>query len=174
MGRGARAVIAGLELSVMEIHIFSHDHAWKFARRAPKQYDVIIVSNRADDYPLDLHEVCNDVLKLTFHDVDHDESPYRMPQLEDVQRGLEWARGRSKIISACQAGISRSSALAFLCKLQECGDVQEAATVWRMGYHWPNKRIIELGAQLLQQPQALDVYARFTETANARLTQPRN
>lgn len=70
------------------------------------------------------------------------------PTLALVQNILDWANMEKPTAVACAAGISRSSAIAFLI---ECVSKtpEEAAKVWTLGKHHPNELILKYGVEIL-------------------------
>lgn len=70
------------------------------------------------------------------------------PTLLLVQSILTFAKDRKPTAVACAAGISRSSAAAFLI---ECltKTPEEAAKIWVLGKHHPNELILKYGVEIL-------------------------
>lgn len=111
------------------------------------------------------------VQPLYFHDVDdrhlanptHRGKPLVFPELVDVKTGLEWAKGKNPVLVHCAAGISRSSAFAYLIGCLS-GQPEEALNVLDARLHWPNKRIVRLGAEYMGKPEILTTYQKWRET----------
>lgn len=72
------------------------------------------------------------------------------PTKEAVEQMLTWARHRDSgnMIVSCAAGISRSSATAFLIECQ-AKSPEDAVNVWTLGKHQPNELILHYGVQIL-------------------------
>jgi predicted protein tyrosine phosphatase len=106
---------------------------------------------------------CKEILKLRFHDYDDRVSPLNcgpeisLPQKRDVQKVLEWANGKTEILVHCFAGISRSSAMAYLIACTRVSAL-EALGILDGKLHWPNKRIVRIGSEVLGRPEILREY----------------
>lgn len=84
------------------------------------------------------------------------------PTLLLVQSILDFAQANRPTVVACAAGISRSSAIAFLI---EClsKPPEEAAKVWTLGKHHPNELILKYGVDILGEhivPVIKDYFAK--------------
>jgi predicted protein tyrosine phosphatase len=114
-----------------------------------------------------IERVAADRLHLKFHDLDQPFRDARIPDRRDVERALEWSRGRRALIVSCTAGISRSPALAYVLRCAAMAPA-EAARALDERSHFPNPRIIELGAELLADPRILEVAEDWSRTRRAR------
>jgi predicted protein tyrosine phosphatase len=93
------------------------------------------------------------MIHLAVDDIDIEREGRRhiAPTLEHIEKALEWSKGRDKLISCCHAGVSRSSAMAYLLACRECGP-GTVLSVLRPHKHWPNRLIVHLGSQILNDP----------------------
>ncbi len=73
---------------------------------------------------------------------------------ELVNMILEWSRqtGRENLVCCCQAGISRSSAMACLIAYDRTKSVESAISFLYRKIHYPNRLLLRLGADILGCP----------------------
>lgn len=93
--------------------------------------------------------------RFEFHDISDPIPDHVPPEEEDIVRllsfGEAWAGG-SRTLIHCYAGISRSTAAAFIlmCQLNHGREVEAAKTLRRNGRHaWPNRRMVAFADVLL-------------------------
>lgn len=84
-------------------------------------------------------------------DVDGPTDSFIHPTPENIAKNLAFSRepGREKITCCCEAGISRSSAMAVLIAYDRTRDIEKSLSVLSRRLHYPNPSIIEIGEQLL-------------------------
>jgi predicted protein tyrosine phosphatase len=107
-------------------------------------------------------DLCQGMLPLIFDDVYHPEfhKGSHFPTMEDVKQALDWAKDKTSILVHCHAGISRSSAIAYLIACQRVGP-KEAIKLLNIHNHWPNILIVKFGAILLGDPEIDSVMATW-------------
>lgn len=99
-------------------------------------------------------------LHVEFNDINKIVEGYTAPSIEHISRILDFAKINEVGLVSCAAGISRSSAVAYLIKcLTE--EPRNAIMVLDKEYHQPNKRIIKIGAKLLNNPEVTKEYEYF-------------
>lgn len=135
----------------MEIQIKGHETIVGLLKEQYRQYDVVLYTN--SDYPVPrfIETHCKEMIHIPVDDVDFPRKSQVAPSLESVKKVLDWTAGRDKLISCCHAGVSRSSATAYLIAAREWGP-KVALSVLRPHKHWPNRLIVHLGSQLLNDP----------------------
>ncbi len=153
----------------MEIKISGHatGKLQAFLRDHSQQFDTVIFTNIETSFPEEVKDLVNDYIHAKFDDVTSSRGHYKVPEKHQIQEILDWACGRDKIVVACHAGISRSSAVAFLIAYQEYQDLDKAFAVLDMEKHWPNVLIMKLGAEIFGTPE---LYDRFIEWHNIKLS----
>ena len=108
--------------------------------------------------------VFSDIVKM------YDEYPELIvPSKEHIQDILNWTKDKTDqpISVHCHAGISRSSATAFLIGCQQCGDPQLAMkNILDKRFHSPNSKIIEHGAEILNMPEIIPLIFEFNKISN--------
>ena len=109
-------------------------------------------------------------IRLEFDDIEIDVNNIRgqsvvPPQQGDIQRLINSAPSLLAtpgiILCHCQAGISRSSAAAYILNAISKGQGHEKEALMELVENFqihPNKRMIELAAGILLNPQLLEVY----------------
>src|SRR5262245_11125807 len=132
----------------MNIEICSHATLQGLLATQPGGYDLLLVTNPGYDPPADALPLARRVLHLVFDDHHVPRPGRRLPAAEDVRRALEWSADSTDLVVSCNAGVSRSSALAYiiLCRQRP---PQEAIAALTPNWHRPNELIVRLGAQLL-------------------------
>lgn len=145
----------------MEIHIKGHDTIQGLLKEEYRKFDVVLYTN--SDYQtlpdrlrfIETH--CKELVHLPVDDVDFPRKTQVAPSLESVKKALDWSQGRDKLICCCHAGVSRSSATAYLIAAREWGP-KTALCVLKPQKHWPNRMIVHLGSQLLNDPLIWDTF----------------
>ena len=128
--------------------------------------------------PIDVFKnLCKSILPLKFHDirdehegaVDNHGNPLVLPEVNDVKNALEWSIGKDRILVHCEAGISRSSAMAYLIACTRMS-AKKATTILNFHLHWPNPRIVRIGSEVMNRA---DVLAVLEEWRKAGRTEPK-
>jgi len=90
-----------------------------------------------------------------------------MPEESHVRQAIEFAADKDKILVHCWAGVSRSSATAFIVACSRGQNPFEAArTLLNPAIHAPNPLVVALGAEILGDPNILKAYQAFEQVAN--------
>lgn len=89
-------------------------------------------------------------LYLEFHDITSERKHLTPPTKADVEAILEWVTDKEwdDLMFACQAGVSRSSASAFITRAAKFG-IDEAADILDPEYHMPNHLMIQYASEIL-------------------------
>jgi predicted protein tyrosine phosphatase len=151
---------------LQEIHIAGHAKktlANLLARR-PGEFDVITITNHDHPFPEWVKDKAKECLHLVFDDITYLPSGNRhiLPSREHVRTALEWAKDRPAVVVACHAGVSRSSATAYLIACQAWGP-GPALSVLSPSIHRPNVLVVRHGAEVLGDEE---VWERFREWHN--------
>ncbi|HCE46440.1 MAG TPA: hypothetical protein DET40_23090 [Lentisphaeria bacterium] len=101
-----------------------------------------------------------DIIIEKFDDIKVPEEGWIVPELEHVRRILGWAEERENIAVHCTAGISRSSAIAYLIACQRSSPKQ-AVKVLDPAKHAPNRLIIKLGMDVLGDEAVMLEYIKW-------------
>jgi predicted protein tyrosine phosphatase len=132
--------------------IVSIDGMLRFDRN---KWDVICIRNSDAVIPQHIRMCSRNFLELTFDDIDCPLASYIMPSKSDVKRALDFKS--NKLIVACYSGNTRSTAIAYVIKCKQCGDPSHAITMLSPN-DYPNRKVIEYGAELLEDKRILKVY----------------
>jgi len=144
----------------VEIRIGSYVAASFLLEQEPGQWHTLVV--------LDSDKQATDFVKahsrshcyLRFDDVEEQRANKVMPTKALVEQGLNFAKGKVKLLVSCRAGQGRSVALAYLIFCQEHG-TQDALTLLNPTRHRPNRLVVAIGDSLLTAPP--DVLDQFDE-----------
>jgi len=100
---------------------------------------------------------------------EHERMGYQLPREEQIKELLNWSKGKHDFVVHCTAGVSRSSAIAYV--LACCFmPPSEAISVLDPYKHDPNDLIVQLGAKLLGNPEVLAELKRFGKIAKIAST----
>lgn len=93
---------------------------------------------------------------IYFHD-NSQPSPGRiLAAKEDVEKALAYAEDKDALIVSCAAGISRSSAIAYI-MARKYEDKEQAMKILDRDKHWPNRHVLHLGGKILNLPLAKEI-----------------
>lgn len=154
----------------MNIKILSHSDALREVKSHSKQYNVIFITNPSDPfYRPELHDLvihAKKALVCQFQDVEFERyDPAKTnwaggPQKEHVEAILQFAEDKDNFIICCHAGISRSSATAFVVACAK-NDPKEAVKFLNVRKHDPNSLVVKYGSELLGKPEMVEAIQHF-------------
>lgn len=145
----------------MKIQIMGHRRlAALLAGSKEKKHDVIMISSPDDFFAIPgsntIPQLARNCLQLAFHDISVMREGYVPPNEDHVKQALDFAKGKDELIVACQAGISRSSAIAYVLKVAEVGAI-DALEVLDPDVHQPNLLVVKAGAKVLNRPDMVEL-----------------
>lgn len=95
---------------------------------------------------------CKGMLALEFEDADFEFPGHRVPEKEDMEKILSFTKKinlkKHKIAVHCTAGVSRSSAAAYIIACSKM-PIEEALGCLDKKWHDPNWRMVAFGAEIL-------------------------
>jgi len=138
----------------------------QFLKENPNEFDALVITNVNYDFPKGVSELCKSHLQLIFDDVIGSKGSYLAPKKEQIEEALNWGKDKENVVVACHAGISRSSACAFLLAHQAWG-IDKAFGILNKDVHWPNSLIMKHGSDILNDNQ---IWIRYTEWNNIKLS----
>jgi predicted protein tyrosine phosphatase len=142
----------------MQIIICGHHQALNILAEI-EPIDVIFISSPYLTYSVNgsenIQHLAKNCCTLLFNDVTILRNENYPPQIEDVQKALEFSKDKDRILISCQAGISRSSAIAYLVGVQKVGSVE--AFRFLNSTHIPNSLIIKHGAHIFNDSKIIDL-----------------
>ena len=100
------------------------------------------------------------LIKAVFDDVEEERTGYQMAVREDVERILKWTDGRDDVCVHCFAGVSRSTAVAYLIKCKYDG-INRALEILDRKNHCPNMHIVKLGAEIMKNGLIYDMMGEW-------------
>lgn len=152
----------------MKIKILGHASAAKFLEQNPNQFDVIFISDPRNSYAIEgseqIPKLAKEICSLFFYDlISEGKDMFPGPSQKDIEKALEFAKGRENLLVSCQAGISRSSATAYVIKAAETNPI-DALDILDKSMHLPNDFIIYHGSNILNL-NLTDVINRWKKNA---------
>lgn len=143
----------------MNITICGHRKAARILADKPGHYDVIMISSPDSFFGVEGSDTIIKNAKsyklLAFHDISVVREGMHPPEQHHIEEALEFAKDKEELIVCCQAGISRSSATAYVIKAREVGEF-EALAILDPHVHHPNGMIVKLGSQILKKPDMVE------------------
>jgi predicted protein tyrosine phosphatase len=109
-----------------------------------------------------------DCLYLEFHDIFCLRRGLVHPEPHHVRQALEWAKDKdvTNIIYICQAGKSRSAAMAYVLN-STVMPPSEVINMLTPDRHMPNHSIVSMGAELIGNPEIVTVYRKYVADVEA-------
>lgn len=131
-------------------------------------YIVSIRNSKTDTFLFDqVERLCKDKCKgflpMVFDDVwlpEHERLGYVLPKKEIIEEALMWAKNKGPFIVHCKAGISRSSAVAYLIACL-FAPPEKAIKVLNQFIHSPNELIVKFGAEILENEEIVKELVKF-------------
>jgi predicted protein tyrosine phosphatase len=132
----------------MEIEICGRGTVAGVMSTAPQQRDLLVISNPGSGLPSGVEPLARRLLHLEFDDFSEPREGVVLVTSADIERVLDWAQDHQNLVVCCHAGVSRSSAMAYVIACRTRSPA-EALTLLLPGWHYPNERIVRLGAEVL-------------------------
>jgi predicted protein tyrosine phosphatase len=151
----------------MSIIIASRTKSRELAANEPGKYNIISILEPDMEAPPEVSTHAKAYLPLNFHDIEYARQGYVHPTEQHVEDAIHWARGKDDLVVACRAGISRSSAIAYLIQCEEHHPRLATAILTPLRHH-PNSLIVKLGSKLLKNQDILDEYHRWMQESLPR------
>ena len=144
----------------MEIRVGNYVAASFLLEREPGEWHALVVLDSGQEAsPFVAAHACSH-LYLRFDDVEAPRAEKAMPTGSLVSQGLDFARGKDRLLVSCRAGQGRSVALAYLIACRERG-ISEALQLLDPTRHRPNRLVISLGAAHLEKPEVLEQFDQW-------------
>ena len=158
----------------MNIKILSRTKILDICGANPNKFDTITIvesvlnlydSNRIEQ----IQWLSKSNLTLTFDDVTsalkYGTIEYMLAKKEDVVAAIEFARDKDELLVACAAGVSRSSAIAYI-MLRTKHSVEDSIAQLNFNKHWPNNHILKLGEDIIGLPLRMEIGEYFNDYKN--------
>jgi predicted protein tyrosine phosphatase len=133
----------------------------------PKVWDAIVILDsglKPSDF---VAQHAQKFIYLRFDDVTQSKVGKKTASSNDIRAALDFSKGAESLLVCCRAGQSRSAAVAFIIACQRFGS-EKADQILNAKRHVPNSWIVELGANLLDDPHVLQAFAQW-QRANANI-----
>lgn len=150
----------------MNIKIVGHEQALHLLEQSPNQLYVIFISSPHEHrkYAVEgsekIAELAKECCELFFDDVTFPIRNEVVVQESDVRKALDFAKDKTDLIVTCQAGVSRSSAMAYCIATELDGPVL-ALSALNQKIHSPNELVVKHGSIILKIPEMLDLIQRW-------------
>jgi len=147
------------------IYISNADGAAIEVKKRPHALHVVSIRDYRDKTaPVDkVAGLCLSLLILRFNDLEDAHLNHisttdlvkhglHYPERGHIEAALDYAEDKKNLLVHCSAGVSRSSAIAYLIACSRVGPI-EALRLLNSSLHWPNNRVVRLGAEILGNPE---------------------
>jgi len=138
----------------------SRKSAIRFISNNPK-HPLIAIGESTNNEVKKLTSIAENCLCLIFDDIEFNHYiSKKIVSAHHIAKALEWAKDKPDIIVACRAGISRSSALAYLIECTRT-EPEKALEILDLGEHQPNRLVVEVGSQFLKNANIASQYDKW-------------
>jgi predicted protein tyrosine phosphatase len=148
----------------MNIKILSHTEALPEVKSHSKEYNVIFITSPDNPfYRPEMHDLvihAKKALVCMFQDNEFEGRDSDGPKKDHIAAILEFAKDKDNFVVSCHAGVSRSSASAFVIACSR-EDPKEAVKILDKRRHDPNSLIVKYGSELLNKPEMIKIIEQF-------------
>ena len=141
----------------MEIRIASYVAASFLLERELNQWHALVMLDSGKEATDFVETHARDHLYLRFDDIEEPRTNKHAPTKRLIEQGLNFAKGKDKLLVCCRAGQGRSVAMAYLISCRESG-VTEALKLLDPTRHRPNRLVVTIGDALLEAPDVLEQF----------------
>lgn len=147
-----------------KIIIASRPESRRLCDYDPNKYNVVSILEPNMEAPKEVRDHAKEYIPLNFHDIEYERDGYVHPTREHIEAALDWAKDKDDLVVACRAGISRSSAIAYLIQCTREHHPRLATEILTPLRHHPNSMIVKLGAEILKDKAVLDEYHKWMQS----------
>lgn len=141
----------------MDIRIGGYLKASYLLEQEPNQWHALVILDSGLEATDFVKTHARSHCFLRFDDIDEPRRNRQTPSRLQIEQGLEFAKGKDKLLVACRAGQGRSVALAYVISCQEHG-VAQAVQRLDPTRHQPNRLVVSVGAALVETPDVLEAF----------------
>ena len=154
-----------------DISIFSLDTMIDLITRRRTNYNIVSIrsSNFPDSEYSAFEEYCHnykDIITEVFDDIESPDPGFKVVEPEQIERILNWSKVKKNIAVHCTAGISRSSAIAYLIACTRMPPAK-AIRILDGTTHSPNDLVLYYGIKILGNFAVYDEYLKWRRKADA-------
>lgn len=135
----------------MKIEIQGYLAASDLLSRTTETWDAIFIIDSGFAIHPKAIELTRRHLVLSFDDIERPQNGRVICQQSHIEAAIYFAKGSENLLVSCRAGQSRSAAIAYLI-LCHYSDPEAALEVLEPYRHRPNRKVLDLGNQLLDDP----------------------
>jgi predicted protein tyrosine phosphatase len=137
--------------------------------REPRIWDAIVILDRVATPTDFVAKQARRHLYLRFDDIESSMDGKRIPSTDDVRSAVQFSSESENILVCCRAGQSRSAAIAFVLCYRLLG-ADAACRLLDPTRHSPNSLVVELGSQVIDEPQLLETFRQWRMDNRVRLS----
>ena len=149
--------------------IYSLDGVFEVIRKRKTNWDIVSIRDSGcpgvygvfDIY----HENFNSIICEEFDDIESPDDELKVVTRAKITRILKWAKGKNNIVVHCTAGISRSSAIAYLIACSRM-PASEAIKILNPNIHSPNTLVVFHGIKILKDMTIYEHYKKWLRKAD--------
>lgn len=162
---------------MIEIEICGRNNCLQTLLEKPQSLILIGQNKGTDKY---IFEHTNLILKLDFDDIFLSEQSlvsgkrsilnngcYILPTKTHILSAVNWCADKTNVIIACESGIRRSPAMAYIIGCIYNGGPKEAIKILDRRIHYPNDLMIQLASWALENDNIWDTYIEWLNNENA-------
>ena len=154
----------------MEIKIAGYMAASHLLEREPGRWHSVVILGARTASAGYVETRTLSCIYLEFDDVLDPQPGKILPTPDAIQWGLDFAKGKDKVLVSCRAGQGRSAALAYLIACQD-RPPDEAISLLDATRHSPNRLVVKIGATVLGNLTILDRFDQWRrDNLNIRLS----
>ena len=151
------------------IAIYSLESISEVIRKRKTDWDIVSIrsSGCAGAYGVfDIyHKNFNSIICEEFDDIESPDDELKVVTRAKITRILKWAKGKDNIVVHCTAGISRSSAVAYLIACSRMHP-SKAIKILDPTLHSPNTLVIFHGIKILKDMAVFEHYKKWLRVAD--------
>lgn len=158
----------------VNVVIASHAEALAILTEKPKKYHVVYITDPADlgcdhRYREIIAKATSSIVCL-FRDIDLNETGKYPPTHALMKKVTEWATHKDQILVCCYSGISRAPAMAYVIACKKFVLQESCLQILDPNKHIPNMLVVQLGSDVLKNPDMFGFIQRFREGVFARMS----
>lgn len=152
----------------------SHAEAIKILSEHPKEYHLVYITDPVDlgcdhRYREAISKAKSSIVCL-FRDIDLNETGKYPPTAAMVKKVIDWSNNKDQILVCCFSGISRASAMAYNIACKKFVLPEASIAILDYNKHLPNLLVVQLGSDVLKNPDMFGFAQRFREGVFARMS----
>jgi predicted protein tyrosine phosphatase len=153
----------------LQVTIMCLEEALDLAKKGDSRVHMISIRNSSD--PRGMYATMDSdpdkwagLCKLEMDDIEFEDPRYHTPNIKHIEKAMHFAKTvEDKLVVHCTAGVCRSSAIAYLCACAHM-PYEDAVKFVNPKNHWPNRLIVDLGAEYFKDRKVYNVLRDHMQT----------